>query len=179
MKIKKDTACPLARPYTPPAAFAESVCKAATPRSQPRRSLIRAVRAPGPDRLTPSRGGARAPFSPPSFPSFLPRPRPRRDSGPGRSSSPAVARYPPCCCCCSSWISRNLLTTKERKICSILVAMTALAALARRPPPAPLLPAEKRGLRYPTMHRGRERTRASADVLAASPHAIGYPHGDT
>lgn len=173
---KKDTARPLARPYTPGLFSLKASARPQAPGL--RHVAANTTRDPaGPVRLTPSQGGARAPLSPPSFPSFLPRPRPRRSSGPGRFSPPAAARYPPCCCCCcSSWISRNLLTTKERKICSILVAMTALA---RRPPPAPLLPAEKRGLRYPRMHRGSGRTRAPADVLAVGPHAIGCPHGET
>lgn len=173
---KKDTARPLARPYTPGLFSLKASARPQAPGL--RHVAANTTRDPaGPVRLTPSQGGARAPLSPPSFPSFLPRPRPRRSSGPSRFSPPAAARYPPCCCCCcSSWISRNLLTTKERKICSILVAMTALA---RRPPPAPLLPAEKRGLRYPRMHRGSGRTRAPADVLAVGPHAIGCPHGET
>lgn len=75
---------------------------------------------------------------------------------PRRSPPP---RYPPCCCCCSSWISRNLLTTKDRRISSIFVAMT---------PPLPSCP----DARPPASHSAL-RPRARADVPAASPLPIG------
>lgn len=68
-------------------------------------------------------------------------------------------RYPPCCCCCSSWISRNLLTTKERRISSIFVAMT---------PPLPSCP----DARPPASHSA-PRPGARADVPAVNPLAIG------
>lgn len=106
---------------------------------------------------------------PPALPLLSPRGRPRlRRLAPGRLVYPS-------CCCCSSWISRNLLTTKDRKICSILVAMTALR---HRRPAAPTSPAA--ALRFPFLPRreasnipqGTAATRGRGPVLTSSLYAL-------
>lgn len=135
-KTTRACARPPARSPPPPPArvFAQAVARAGAP--GPRRTALptrRPAGAPAPACLPPPRRAARA------LPLLPPRARPRRQRRRGGIASPTApgeTRYPPCCCSCSSWISRNLLTTKDRKICSILVAMTA--APHRHPPRAPL-----------------------------------------